>query len=207
MAGRGKEYFEDSSLPSRCVAAAYQQAKTATPPESVVGALVKRTLLDAKDIRTLFQVLHKKATTKSNWTAAHQQTIQASFAASSGGASGAQEDAEEMEVDDNVRRYDESLVGRRCTVLWRPRGATGDPLPSDYYPATVVSFNSKAHKFKFRRATHLDTKAQSCSHTSSRRSSLPCYNRARRRTNRTSGKCHASSGACLRIERAPTDTV
>lgn len=149
VAGRGKEYFEDSSLPSRCVAAAYQQAKTATPPESVVGALVKRTLLDAKDIRTLFQVLHKKATTKSNWTAAHQQTIQASFAASSGGASGAQEDAEEMEVDDNVRRYDESLVGRRCTVLWRPRGATGDPLPSDYYPATVVSFNSKAHKFKF----------------------------------------------------------
>ena len=69
------EYFQDTSLPSRLFAAAYSEVKTATPPESMVGELAVRTLLDAKDIRELFRVLHRKAVSKSNWTAAHQPTI------------------------------------------------------------------------------------------------------------------------------------
>ena len=55
----------------------------------------------------------------------------------------------EITVDEDVRQYDGSLVGRRVTVLWRPRSATGELRPSDYYPATVVSYKSSNRKYKF----------------------------------------------------------
>ena len=32
---------------------------------------------------------------------------------------------------------------------WRPGGAAGEPQPSDYYPATIVSYKSRNHKYKF----------------------------------------------------------
>ena len=34
-------------------------------------------------------------------------------------------------------------------MLWRPGGAAGEPQPSDYYPATIVSYKSRNHKYKF----------------------------------------------------------
>ena len=34
-------------------------------------------------------------------------------------------------------------------MLWRPCGAAGEPQPSDYYPATIVSYKSRNHKYKF----------------------------------------------------------
>ena len=64
-------------------------------------------------------MLHRKATSKSNWTAAHQPTIGSAFAAAAEmGACGDCDDEDgEITVDDNVRQYDSSLVGRRITLL------------------------------------------------------------------------------------------
>ena len=150
VAGRGAEYFDNSSLPSRIVAAAYEQVKTASPSERVIGELATRTLLDAKDIRELFRTLHRKTTTKSNWTAAHQPTIGAAFATATGAAMcGDCDDDAEITVDDGMTQYDETLVGRRVTMLWRPAGAAGEPQPSDYYPATIVSYKGTNRKWKF----------------------------------------------------------
>ena len=151
LAGRGGEYFQDESLPSRIVAAAYQEQKTPTPPERMIGELAARTLLDAKDIRELFRKLHSKATAKSNWTAVHQPTIGSAFARAAmedGQCGDCDEDDGDITVDENVHAFDGSLIGRRATVLWRPRGATGELQPSDYYPATVVAYKSANHKYK-----------------------------------------------------------
>eukprot|EP00966_Prymnesium_polylepis_P321831 7378120-Prymnesium_polylepis.1 len=153
VAGCGAEYFSDASLPSRLVAAAYTELKAATPPEFVVGQLAARTLLDAKDIRELFGVLHRKAVSKSNWVAAHQPTIGTAFVAAAAAAAGTCGDCDdedgEITVDTGLDQYDGSLVGRRVTVLWRPRGASGEPQPSDYYPATIVSYKSSNRKYMF----------------------------------------------------------
>jgi len=57
--------------------------------------------------------------------------------------------------DEETLTYDESIVGRRVAALWRPAGCEGDqPSPSDYYPATIVSFNSS--KRTFRHIIHFD---------------------------------------------------
>ena len=151
VAGHGAEYSEDASMPSRLIAAAYQEQRMAKPPEQVVGQLASRTLLDAKDIRELFCVLHRKATAKSSWASAHQPTIGSAFAAAAADAlcGGCDEEDGEITVDDSIQEYDASLVGRRATVLWRPGRATGEPQASDYYPATVVSYKGTNRKYKF----------------------------------------------------------
>ena len=146
-AGRGAEYSQDASLPSRLIAAAYLQEQTAAPPERVIGELARRTLLDAKDVRELFIKLHQKATIKTNWAAAHQPTMGAVAAAA--GECGNCEEEDGITVDDSVRLYDQALIGRRVTVLWRPSGASGDPQSSDYYPATIVSYKGTNRKYKF----------------------------------------------------------
>ena len=46
-------------------------------------------------------------------------------------------------------RCDESLVGRRVTVLRCDEDADGEPLAADYHPATVVAFKDSNRKNKF----------------------------------------------------------
>ena len=46
-------------------------------------------------------------------------------------------------------RCDESLVGRRVTVLRWDEDADGEPQAADYHPATVVAFKDSNRKNKF----------------------------------------------------------
>jgi hypothetical protein len=111
MAGRGTEYFQDTSLPSRMIAAAYAEQKTATPPECVIDELAARTLLRPSDIRELFNKLHRKAKAKSGWTAVHQPNIGTLFAtaAMAGECGECGEEQDDIAVDDNIQQFDSSL--------------------------------------------------------------------------------------------------
>ena len=55
----------------------------------------------------------------------------------------------DITVDEQVQTWDASLIGRRVTVLWRQGRATGEPQPSDFYPATIVAYKAANRKYKF----------------------------------------------------------
>ena len=59
-----------------------------------------------------------------------------------------------MCIDNSVIKYDNSLVGRRCTALWSP--PEGEDDSEGYYAATVVAYNPRAHANKGRFLLHFD---------------------------------------------------
>ena len=60
----------------------------------------------------------------------------------------------QLPVENGSLKYDASLVGRRCTVLWCPED--GDEEDEDYYSATIVAYNSRCAPRKGRFLLHFD---------------------------------------------------
>jgi len=98
------------------------------PPDALVASLAKETLLQPGSIRSLFKKHYSQKKKAAQWEAPHQAT----------GAGG---DAQAAAVENGSLKYDASLVGRRCMVLWCPED--GDEEDEDYYSATIVAYNSR----------------------------------------------------------------
>ena len=140
LAGRGQAYTSDTSLVSRIVSAAYSDHPSECPSDAVVEALVKRTLLSASSIRSLFKKHHEQAEKTRRWEAPH-----GTAAADGDGVA---------RMDSDIITYDETLVGRRCTAFWSP--PEGEKGEEGYYAATVVAYNSLCSALLGRWLLHFD---------------------------------------------------
>ena len=132
------DYACDATLPSKVLAAEYTKAPTADPSLAVLARLASRTLLQVSDIEGVFAKLDRKRRNTLQWEAPHR----------SGAAADVDEEEGECEIETRELVYDETLVGRRCTVLWQPRGCNTPPTDNDYFPATVVSYNPRARSLR-----------------------------------------------------------
>ena len=132
------DYACDATLPSKVLAAEYTKAPTADPSLAVLARLASRTLLQVSDIEGVFAKLDRKRRNTLQWEAPHR----------SGAAADVDDEEGECEIETRELVYDETLVGRRCTVLWQPRGCNTPPTDNDYYPATVVSYNPRARSLR-----------------------------------------------------------
>ena len=121
--------------------AAAAQKAAEVPPDALVASLAKETLLQPGSIRSLFKKHYSQKKKAAQWEAPHQAT----------GAGG---DAQAAAVENGSLKYDASLVGRRCTVLWCPED--GDEEDEDYYSATIVAYNSRCAPRKGRFLLHFD---------------------------------------------------